>query len=211
MQHPHTQCYQHPLISFTIILEFPIKILRVGFISLSTPSESPTSFTFPNNSMIPKTTQQDWSVFLKLRPAAVSEEKSSQKLYQTLNEWKTHLYMFGVKLRISSVIKLLSCGHCFRKCFKFVYRNRSVAMETWHAVSPVHLHVLLGVGHFTTVVRVWRGPRLPKVWETLAHFWDEGDWPGQSQRFSNCGGRPLWGAGCLYEQYIYLERNMGAR
>jgi hypothetical protein len=46
-------------------------------------------------------------------------------------------------------------NYYFRKCFKLVYRKHVVTLTlTTGSVSPIHLHVLLGVGNFTKVVRV---------------------------------------------------------
>jgi hypothetical protein len=53
---------------------------------------------------------------------------------------------------------------CIEKCGYGSFDHRYV--------SPVHLHVLLGVGNFTVVVhvrsdRLWSDPRLAKVREAL--------------------------------------------
>jgi hypothetical protein len=117
-----------------------------------------------------------------------------QKLYQTLNEWKTHRYMSVLKLpllvdlqqKVGELVLSITCptviilentlnqyiekcGYCNsdnRRTIKFFLFN-------------------LGMGNFTKVVRVcanslWIGPRLPKVIHMLLSYtgWFNGTcWP----------------------------------
>jgi hypothetical protein len=109
-------------------------------------------------------------------PQAVSEEKALQNSYQTLNDWKTHLYISVITLPLLADLQrkvgeffhnFLSHNQYFTKCFKLVYRKNGYG-NFYHLynVSPVHLHAIFGGGEFYE-----GGPRVcrpPMKWSAIA-------------------------------------------